>query len=313
MVAVRRIPAPEVPSDGASLLDALLVAGGAGTLLAGLSAGQRVLGIVLCVVGLALAVPAYRRLTPRGTLHAARGLPAAVACRGVLTFAFFATDAYVPLMLTDVRGLRAGIAGLALTAATFTWTTGAWVQERLVDRVGPRPLVRVGFVTIVAGTAAFAAAVFAQVPAAVGILGWAIAGLGMGVAYAPLSLTVLGEAAPGQEGAATSALQLSDVLGIALGTGVGGALVAFGEDANWLPRSALLVVYGTTMRGRAVRCGARHPIADRRPGTRSLRRRRLWRPDDQGRISTLQSSLGRLQLLEALGQFVERHLGRHER
>jgi MFS family permease len=245
--AIRRIPAPDVPSKGSSLLDAILVAGGAGTLLAGLGAEQRVVGGALCALGIALAVPAYRRLTPHGTLHAARGLPAAIACRGVLTFAFFATDAYVPLMLTDVRGLRAAVAGLALTAATLTWTTGAWLQERFVDRVGPRPLVRMGFVIILGGSATFAVAVFSEVPAAVGIFGWGIAGLGMGLAYAPLSLTVLDEATPGQEGAATAALQLSDVLGIALGTGVGGALVAFGEDAGWLPRSALLLVYGMTM------------------------------------------------------------------
>ena len=247
VVALWRIPAPEVAGEGASLLDALLVAGGAGILLAGLSAEQRVLGVALFVLGAALAVPAYRRLTPRGTLRAVRGLPAAVACRGVLTFAFFATDAYVPLMLTDVRGLRAGIAGLALTAATLTWTAGAWVQERLVNRVGPRSLVRVGFLLILAGSAVFATAVSSRVPAAVGIVGWGVAGLGMGLAYAPLSLIVLGEATVGQEGAAASALQLSDVLGIALGTGVAGALVAFGEDVSWLPRSALLVVYGMSV------------------------------------------------------------------
>ncbi len=203
--------------------------------------------VALFVIGAVLAVPAYRRLTPRGTLHAARGLPAAVACRGVLTFAFFATDAYVPLMLTDVRGLRAGIAGLALTAATLTWTTGAWVQERLVNRVGPRSLVRVGFLIILVGSAVFAVAVSSRVPAAVGIFGWGVAGLGMGLAYAPLSLIVLGEATVGQEGAAASALQLSDVLGIALGTGVAGALIAFGEDVSWLPRSALLLVYGMSI------------------------------------------------------------------
>ena len=120
---------------------------------------------------------------------------------------------------------RAGIAGLALTAATLTWTTGAWMQERLVNRVGPRSLVRAGFLLILVGAAVFAAAVSSGVPAAVGIFGWGIAGLGMGLAYAPLSLIVLGEATVGQEGAAASALQLSDVLGIALGTGVAGARV----------------------------------------------------------------------------------------
>jgi len=62
----------------------------------------------------------------------------------------------------------------------------------------------------------------------------------MGLSYSPLSLTVLREASPGAEGAATSGLQLSDVLGTALGTGVGGALIAIGAGAGLEPWVGLL-------------------------------------------------------------------------
>ena len=54
---------------------------------------------------LALGLPALRRLLPPGTLVARRGMPATVLCRGLLTFAFFAGDAYVPYALITVRGL----------------------------------------------------------------------------------------------------------------------------------------------------------------------------------------------------------------
>jgi MFS family permease len=64
------------------------------------------------------------------------------------------------------------------------------------------------------------------VPPALGIAAWALAGGGIGTAYAPLSVTTLDRAAAGEEGRATSALQLCDVLGQALGTGVAGAIVA---------------------------------------------------------------------------------------
>ncbi len=252
VVAVRRIPAPDVPSRGASLVDALLVAAGAAVLLAGLGSEQLAAGVLLVVVGLLLGLPAFRRLTPPGTLRIARGLPAAIGCRGILTFAFFASDAYVPLMLTDVRGLRAGVAGLALTAAALTWTTGAWIQERVVHRRGPRPLVRGGFVILLVGTVLLSLALWDAVPAGLGIAAWGVSGLGMGLAYAPLSLTALGRAVPGQEGAAASALQLSDVLGIALGTGTAGALIAFGEDAGWLARTALLGVFVITVAAAAL-------------------------------------------------------------
>jgi hypothetical protein len=48
----------------------------------------------------------------------------------------------------------------------------------------------------------------------------------MGLAYAPLSLMMLREAPPGQEGQASASLNLADVLGTAIGIGVGGAAVA---------------------------------------------------------------------------------------
>jgi hypothetical protein len=51
----------------------------------------------------------------------------------------------------------------------------------------------------------------------------------MGLGYAPLSLVILRDARPQEQGTATSALQLSDTLGVALGTGTAGAILAAAE------------------------------------------------------------------------------------
>jgi hypothetical protein len=48
----------------------------------------------------------------------------------------------------------------------------------------------------------------------------------MGLAYAPISLMMLQKAPPGQEGRISASLNLADVLGTAIGIGVGGAAVA---------------------------------------------------------------------------------------
>jgi hypothetical protein len=64
------------------------------------------------------------------------------------------------------------------------------------------------------------------VPVAEGLAAWTVAGLGMGLAYAPISLMMLKEAPPGQEGRVSASLNLADVLGDAIGIGVGGAAVA---------------------------------------------------------------------------------------
>ena len=48
----------------------------------------------------------------------------------------------------------------------------------------------------------------------------------MGLSYAPISLMMMRAAPPGREGWASASLNLADVLGIALGVGIGGAAVA---------------------------------------------------------------------------------------
>ncbi len=62
------------------------------------------------------------------------------------------------------------------------------------------------------------------------ILAWAVAGAGTGLAYAPLSVATLSSAQADEVGKATSALQLLDVLGQAIGTGVAGVLIVFGAQ-----------------------------------------------------------------------------------
>jgi predicted MFS family arabinose efflux permease len=53
------------------------------------------------------------------------------------------------------------------------------------------------------------------------------------------SVIVLGEAPSGQEGVASASLQLAETLGVALGAGFGGVLVAAGAAAGWLPRAGI--------------------------------------------------------------------------
>jgi len=223
--------------------EAVAVTVGAGLVLAGLSTGSVVWGTLLAVPGFVVGARAFVRLVPSGTLRIEPGLPAAVAVRGILTFAFFGADAYVSLTLSSVRGTSTTFAGVALTAGTLSWTAGAWVQARQVDRVGPRRLVVTGFVLVALGNVVLTMALFDALPPATAVLAWTIAGLGMGLAYAPLSLTVLAAAPEGQEGAATAALQLSDVLGVALGTGLAGAIVSIGENWARAPRGALLISF----------------------------------------------------------------------
>jgi adenine phosphoribosyltransferase len=163
---------------------------------------------------------------PPGTLRVERGYPAAVLLRGLLTLAFFTIDAYVALLLVQVRGWSAAAAGIALTAMTISWTLGSWVQARLSVRIPPERFVRIGFPVVAAGIAGLALVLIPNVPAWFAIPILALAGFGMGITYAQFALIVLRDVPRDSQGIVTSGLTLSDALGTALGTSVAAAFVS---------------------------------------------------------------------------------------
>jgi MFS family permease len=219
--------------DWRPVLTSLRLAIGAGLLLTGLSVavgagdlpGRPYIVGALVVVGAALGWPALRRLLPPGTLRAAPGLPAAVAAHGLLNLAFFGVDAFVPLGLIEGRGQSATVAGLALTAATITWTSGSWIQAYFAQRGLRRPLSLAGLALIIVGVAGIIVVLAPTTPIWLAPAAWGVAGLGIGMSFSTHSLTVLEMAPRGQEGSASAALQLANVLGVALGTGVGGVII----------------------------------------------------------------------------------------
>ncbi len=243
--AVAGRPRAERPSSK-RLVNAIVLVVGAALVLAGLGASSLPVAAALVVVGLVPAALAFLRLVPTGTVRLAAGLPAAVAVRGILTFAFFGADAYVSLTLTEARGSSTRMAGAALTAATLTWTAGSWIQQKVIAERGPRWLVQRGFLCVALGVAGMLV-VLTSVPTWTVLLAWAFGGLGMGLAYGPLSVTALGLAEPGREGQATASLQLTDVLGVSLGTGVGGVFVALGEGQGWDVGSSLTLAFATAL------------------------------------------------------------------
>ena len=237
--ALRHVPAAAPPGEHAAaaatirrLPNALLAAAGAGILVASITAEDARLLVAGSVVGVVLLVPAFRRLTPAGTLALVAGVPAAVLLRGVLTFAFFGGDAYLPLLLQTWRDTPATLTGVVFTATTVAWSAGTWFQARRIDRAGPRRFIAIGFGLVALGSLLTLLAVAPGVPPEISIVTWALTGIGMGFAYSALTLVVLRRSPPAEQGSASSALQLSDILGTALGAGVGGAITAIGERSG---------------------------------------------------------------------------------
>jgi MFS family permease len=243
--------------------DAVVLAIGAGLVLGGLSARSLLPAVGLIAVGALVGVHAFLRLMPPGTARLQRGMPAAIGLRGILMFAFFGTDAYVSLTLTSLHGASTTLAGVALTAAAITWASAAWVQARRASYVSPRTFVRTGALVIAAGIVGMIVIAHFGVPIAIAVLAWGVAGFGMGLAYAPLALIVLAEAEPGREGTASASLQLSETLGVALGTGVSGAIVAAGAAFGWTRSAALVGAFVVSLVVAFIASGAAQRLPNR--------------------------------------------------
>ncbi|MEO8207897.1 MAG: MFS transporter [Chloroflexota bacterium] len=212
---------------------------GAGLLTTALLQPSLAVLVPMAAVGVLVGGIAFQRLTPAGTLRLSRGYPTAVLLRGVLTFAFFTVDANITLLLQEVRGWSALAAGMALSAATISWSVGAWYQSHHSARIGPERFVRIGFPVVAVGMAGVLLALVPTVPAWLSIPFFAVSGLGMGLAYSQFAIIVLRDAPMEGQGAVTSAITLSDSLGTALGTGIAGAMIAAAVRAGLGPGPGL--------------------------------------------------------------------------
>jgi MFS family permease len=232
---------PLVPWHRQRMVEAARVAVGAAVIVAGFTTTAWLIGPAL-VTGTVLGVGPLRRLTPPGTLRGTAGLPAVVLSRGLLTFAFFGTDTFVPYAVTDGRGASTFAASIAVTTATLGWTSATWIQQRFIARTGEAWFARAGYLTMTPGIVVVALASASDTLSMWMIhVGWALGGFGMGLAYSAHSQLTLRCAPAEQYGSATASLQLSDNLGIAFGAGAAGAIVALADDVGWDPGAGVAV------------------------------------------------------------------------
>ena len=215
---------------------------GTGMFLAGLNEGT-LASTALVVVGGAVALVALARIVPAGTLRALPVVPAASLCAFLLSLGFAAIDSYVPLMLTNVRGLSVQAASLTIMVGAVTWAIGSWWQSHVAGRISAGVLVTVGALCFVAGIA-IATFVLHGAPVWLILAAWAAAGFGMGTAFPTIPLAVMAVAREGAEARELSPTLLMDTLGIAIGAGLGGAAIARLTDAGRGLSAGLSIAFG---------------------------------------------------------------------
>ncbi len=230
---------------------AALAALGVGAFLIGLQMARLAVGIPLSVVGAVVAVPALRRLLPRGIPSAAIGLPAVLAVRILATLTFGGVDNFVPLAAERVHGVSALVQGFVIIGAALAWSLGQWLRAR---RPGTNPgsAIRQGFVLMLLGVVLTAPVVSGDVPLWATFIAWSVGGLGMGLMFNPATVAAMSYADGGSEGLVSGQLNLADSIGWSLIGGIGGTTVAIADRSSWSLESALLTNFAVAALAAAV-------------------------------------------------------------
>lgn len=226
-------PASPALRNGVPARDAVALAVGCGLLLVagglvGPTAPRLGAAGLLLAGGLALVVRLLDRVLPSGTRSAQPGLPSAIAFKTLLAMCFFGVEGFLPLATTQLLAWTTLQAGLLLSAAGVAWTVGSFAEARFGGRADGRGAL-LGGAFVLAGVVGEIIAVQAGQSMAWLYGFWIVAAFGMGVGYNVANSTAMARTGSGDEGLTSSALGISDSLGIAIGTGLGGAWVAAGE------------------------------------------------------------------------------------
>jgi MFS family permease len=250
----------------------ILLAVGTGAVLFGLDMHVIPLLVTLVAAGLVCVAASLRRVVPAGTLRAHRGAPAGIVIRFILCGVYFGSEAFLPLGLTSIHGLDVTLAGVGLAAGALAWTAGSFVQAR-IDAVRPGTRSRstlIGILALLLGEVVMGAAVaLPGVWPGWAIIGWTVAGVGMGVAFNAATAATMATTPPTSVGNISASLQLAQTLATASAAGIGGALIArLGATTPAFlavfALTAALGLVGAMLAGRSDHT-THHPLGDTQP------------------------------------------------
>jgi EmrB/QacA subfamily drug resistance transporter len=220
-----RAAGPRVRLD---VFGAALLASGVVALLLGIGGHGGPVALPLAAGLLAAFVLVERRapepLVPIGLLGQ-RAIVLACVAVGLLGVVMLGEITFVPLYAQSARGGSPTEGGLAVSPMVIG-PVASTVAGRLLPRVGPRILVRIGHVLVALGTAAGLAAVLSGAPLPALGAGMLLLGAGMGLVNTSLVIAVQEGAPAGQRGVATALTVFFRSIGSALGLGALGTLLA---------------------------------------------------------------------------------------
>ncbi len=185
-----------------------------------------------------------------------RGLAPVVFSRGLASGEIFAGQSLYPLFLVERHGFTTLWAGGILTLGTVGWLGGSWVQSQNWFTLRRDLVIVLGCILAAIGMGVVALpAWFPGVWLGTVVIGWSIAGVGMGLCVPSGTLAVLQLSGATTQGRNTSSLIVFESVGNAAWMGVAGSVLAAARASDTLGlgyRGAFTICAGAAFAAAAV-------------------------------------------------------------
>lgn len=142
-----------------------------------------------------------------------------------MSFALQGIFIVIPIYMQSVLGMTALQSGLTVAPMSVTAAILAPIAGRLSDRFGGKYLLMAGLAIFGAGTGIVTLVASASSTSATFILPWVVAGLGLGLIFAPMTTVAMQDIKPVMAGAASGVLNTTRQLGAVIGAAVIGAVL----------------------------------------------------------------------------------------
>jgi MFS family permease len=193
------------------------------------------------------AVDAVKMLFSRAVLSAQRGLPAGIAAFFFLFAAFFGADGFVPLYLNHERHQPLIVGGFAVMLAALGWSFASIAVPRLRSQFSTATLVAATAVCLIAGTAVLLVATIVQLSIPLILSCWTLGGVGIGIGYNTILSDVFERAEGGREGTVSSVALMAALLGMVVGTGLGGLALTVAQRSGYSISAGLTGAFGVSL------------------------------------------------------------------
>lgn len=198
------------------------------TLLIPLGAACVVLSIgrwPLAIIGATIALVGMITILPVGTARLRPGTPAALGAMVLFAVGYFGADSLITVLLTIGFQLSLGQAAIVLSAAPLGWGIMSLLATRFTSTQNKRRFPTAGLSLTALGTAVLAVELAVGGSFVVALVAWAVAGIGVGLAYPGLYIRATTAGASGFTAAElATAVITAECTGQLLGRAVGGTL-----------------------------------------------------------------------------------------